>query len=395
MPPKSQEKTNKKAIREKANQVIDDASFGLKNKNKSKKVQQFITRVEKSVKGSSGITDAAKAKEALKEAKLAKQLQEEELRALLNEGISNQYGKKKSQSQNTAALLGISEASEEVTKLLEEFSSDSEDDDDTQKKNKGPETYYIDDDPVSVEVFREKTIEDIIEEQRLKLSSEGKKGTPVTAETFAIWRASKLAKRQAEAEARVKAEQSKKKGGKGLSVLSGKELFNYNSSLFIDDEAALDAQEENQLALETKHLEEIEEANAKVELERAQLEQERLQYIQQIEIEELNRKYEEKRRRALDPNHITFIIDNIIINEVIFEEDELEDLTPFPELVENINTNQDNDNYDIVVSNQYENDDINFNNNEDKDADDEEEDEEIDDEEDYNDDSIDISNSEN
>jgi hypothetical protein len=40
--------------------------------------------------------------------------------------------------------------------------------------------------------------------------------TPVTAESFSKWRAEKLAKRQADAEARMKLEQSKKKGSKGL-----------------------------------------------------------------------------------------------------------------------------------------------------------------------------------
>lgn len=77
------------------------------------------------------------------------------------------------------------------------------------------ETYEVE----AIEVFKEKTIEDIIEEQRAKLAAEGKTGTPVTAETFAIWRADKLAKKQAAAEARMKAEMGKKKGagaGKGL-----------------------------------------------------------------------------------------------------------------------------------------------------------------------------------
>jgi hypothetical protein len=41
-------------------------------------------------------------------------------------------------------------------------------------------------------------------------------GTPVTAESFAKWSIAKIARKQLEAEARVKAEQAKKKGGKGL-----------------------------------------------------------------------------------------------------------------------------------------------------------------------------------
>lgn len=124
---------------------------------------------------------------------------------------------------------------------MEEFSSDSEDsdEDDGGKKKKaydGP--IYIDDEPISIEVFREKTIEDIIEEQRAKLSAEGKKGTPVTAESFAQWRAAKLLKRQQEAEARVKVEQSKKKGGKGLCksnfLFHGIYDYNLNFILFLE-----------------------------------------------------------------------------------------------------------------------------------------------------------------
>ena len=36
------------------------------------------------------------------------------------------------------------------------------------------------------------------------------------------------------------------------AILSGKELFNYNSALFVDDEGAIDASEENALAMQTK-----------------------------------------------------------------------------------------------------------------------------------------------
>jgi hypothetical protein len=150
-----------------------------------------------------------------KEAKLAKMLQEEELRLLLGEGIANQSGKKKAAAKAEAEKLGLTKQKDEVAQLLETFSSDSSDGDDDDDPNGGV-IYINDDEPVAVEVFREKTIEDIIEEQRAKLAAEGKVGTPVTAESFAKWRAEKLARKQAEAEARVKAEQAKKKGGKGL-----------------------------------------------------------------------------------------------------------------------------------------------------------------------------------
>lgn len=149
-----------------------------------------------------------------KDAKLAKQLQEEELRQLFNEAIGNQYGVKKSKAQSNAASLGLTNANKEVLEFLDNLSSDE---DESDEEDNRPETIFIDDEPASgIEVFREKTIEDIIEEQRAKLAAEGKKGTPITAESFAKWRADKLAKKQAEVEARLKAESLKKKGGKGL-----------------------------------------------------------------------------------------------------------------------------------------------------------------------------------
>ena len=49
---------SKKAVKAKQEKVIEDSTFGLKNKNKSKKVQQFIDRVEKTVKNSNGAGDA-------------------------------------------------------------------------------------------------------------------------------------------------------------------------------------------------------------------------------------------------------------------------------------------------------------------------------------------------
>lgn len=52
MPPK--EKPSKKAVKEKKERQIDDQTFGLKNKNKSAKVQQFISRVQTNVKNQNG-----------------------------------------------------------------------------------------------------------------------------------------------------------------------------------------------------------------------------------------------------------------------------------------------------------------------------------------------------
>jgi hypothetical protein len=60
------------------------------------------------------------------------------------------------------------------------------------------------------------------------------KGTPITPETFKVWQDIKIAKRQAAAKKLVEAEFRKKKGGKGLSILSGRALYEYKKELFRD-----------------------------------------------------------------------------------------------------------------------------------------------------------------
>ena len=118
------------------------------------------------------------------------------------------------------------------------------------------------------------------------MRSEGRMGTPVTEESLAAWKKRKADKKMAEIKAKVciilslarslslslfflpekdviwyirnilvtvvgclrlilltqqaDAEMRKKTGGKGLSVLNGKELFQYKQELFIDDDEADD-----------------------------------------------------------------------------------------------------------------------------------------------------------
>jgi hypothetical protein len=115
-------------------------------------------------------------------------------------------------------------------------------------------------------------------------------------------------------------------------VLSGKELFNYNSSLFIDDDAAIDATEEKKLNAETRLLELEEEDRSKREAEKAQEEQRRLAEVQRIEEEECKRKDDERRRLAAI-KEFTFILCGVVINQIVFDVEEKEDLEPLPDEV--------------------------------------------------------------
>jgi DRG Family Regulatory Proteins, Tma46 len=83
-------------------------------------------------------------------------------------------------------------------------------------------------------LLRSKLVED--------LKKEGKTGTPINPETFAIWQDKKRKIRAEQAAKKVEAELRKKKGGKGLSVLSGRDLYEYKKELFtkIDEEDGKD-----------------------------------------------------------------------------------------------------------------------------------------------------------
>lgn len=293
---------SKKSQREKAEKRLEEATFGMKNKNKSSKVQNFIEKATKSVKHSQLYAEGDKAKQAKKDARQAQQLQEEELRLLFNDAISSQFGKNKAQKAAEAKGLGVDQQKSDVQDILDGISSDEESDyeiDEYGAKRRAAPVTTADGSSSSatdtaapeeaVEVFREKTIEDIIEEQRAKLQAQGGAGTPVTSASFAAWKERKALRRQQEAEAKLKAEQHKKKGGKGLSVLSGKELFNYNASLFTDDDAAITAKEEEQLNAETQVV--SHEADEKSRQERAKImeDQERLLEVFRIEAEERKR----------------------------------------------------------------------------------------------------------
>ena len=87
-----------------------------------------------------------------------------------------------------------------------------------------------------------RTIEDEVELQRQKkleeLRSSNLQGTPVTAESFAAWKERKKILKLEAAKKLVEAEFRKKKGGKGLSVLSGRDLYEFKRDLFKDDENA-------------------------------------------------------------------------------------------------------------------------------------------------------------
>lgn len=90
MPPKSKPEASKKTVQKKKQQSIEDKTFGLKNKNKSKKIMQFVQSVERNVmnSGDPAVRKAEEARKRAKEdAKLRKKLLKDEQDALFGEAL--------------------------------------------------------------------------------------------------------------------------------------------------------------------------------------------------------------------------------------------------------------------------------------------------------------------
>lgn len=234
MPPKKADGASKKNDKKKKEKLLEDRTFGLKNKNKSKKVQQYIQGVAANVytvdpKQRRLDEERKKLKE---NAKLAKKAMLDEQNALFG-----------------AALLAVQKKGTESGKV-EAKGRDGEDDG-TKKAgtSRAMKMMFQMDAQEMEERLKEDpnyvpTLEDEIESKRQKLVMElkasGKPGTPVTPETFNIWQDKKRKRRAEEAKKLVEAELKKKKGGKGLSILSGRDLYEYKKELFVDDENAAD-----------------------------------------------------------------------------------------------------------------------------------------------------------
>ena len=81
------------------------------------------------------------------------------------------------------------------------------------------------------------TLEEKIEEERAALSYDNL--TPVTFESFMKWKADRAARKQAELEAKIAAEEAKGKKDKSqMAFMSGRALFQFNPDLFEDAEDA-------------------------------------------------------------------------------------------------------------------------------------------------------------
>jgi len=284
MPPKKAQTGEKKAQEKKKEKVAEDKTFGLKNKNKSKAVQKFIASVKLNVKQSQGQRPTS-------EHEMRSEKKKEHERAQLlnslfgNLGILETKKKKKKPEDDKGKIDLYVDQRDQQTEGNEPEDNMADWDQETLEKVVGqrhgaqvkdcqtdiickffldavekslygwfwvcpnggdsckyrhslPAGYVLKKATIVEEEDEEEeiSIEDQIEIERAALPSGG---TPVTEETFKQWLIKRAEnKRDAEEKERQAIiDASAKKGQKGIG-LSGRDLFTYDPSLFIDDDGA-------------------------------------------------------------------------------------------------------------------------------------------------------------
>lgn len=208
MPPKKQEPAKKsKTVEKEKQKIVEDKTFGLKNKNKSKKVQNYVQQVKK---------QAAQKVEGNK----PRRKEEEEQKKM----------SKKALLEARAAELGLIMKPVKEKEKTEEISEEE-----TKRQQEELERQRIASLP----------IEEQIEEYRKKLDTTKK----VTEEVFRKWLESK-----SKSQTLGKKQKTQTKGK--AAALTGRELFTKQKELFVDDEDADTVKYERPLLYEDSEEEE-------------------------------------------------------------------------------------------------------------------------------------------
>lgn len=208
---------SKKAEQKRKEKVVEDKTFGLKNKNRSSKVQAYVQQVQKTVTQTNPNDKRALAEaEERRRIKEEKKAREAEL-ALLFRTTEEEERKKRQQSQAANAGPETEEgAGEQFTYNPDDYLFRPEDFDEVERDDR--------------------RLEEKLEEEREALQGRSDL-TPVTEESFQAW---KKAKRE-EAEARETERVRKAKAGQGK--LKGWDLWQMDRELFVDDVDADEAYE--------------------------------------------------------------------------------------------------------------------------------------------------------
>lgn len=298
MPPKPGAKgggPSAKTVQKKKDKIIEDKTFGLKNKNKSKKVQAYVEQVKKQVHsgGKRPVTAAAaaagpkKSKAELEKERLAelnllfKPVLEKQPPQIIPPGVDPKsvlcqyFAKGTCQKGDKCKFSHDPNIHRKAHKVdlytdirgeaapAESVAPCSHFLDAVEQKRFGffwvcpngvtcPQRHClpkgvvlkeeVEIDPSMLTDTDETPLEQILEEERKKLQG---KGTPVTLERFLEWRERKQREKEAKAErgdetAASSDSTSAIKSKSARKALSGRQMFIYRPELFVDDEDAAD-----------------------------------------------------------------------------------------------------------------------------------------------------------
>ena len=284
MPPKKVPAGERKAVEKKKEKVAEDKTFGLKNKNKSKSVQKYIASVKQTVRlapGERPVSEHEIRAEKKKEQERASMLnslfgplgllevKKKKKKPEDDKGKIDLYQDQRDQADNKEAddmanwdqakletVVGQrhgAQAKQCQTDIICKFFLDAVEKSlygwfwvcpnggDTCKYRHSLPPGYVLKKAVAVadedEEEEQMSIEDQIEMERAALPSGG---VQVTEETFKQWLINRAEQKRAAEEKEKQAiiDAASKRGGQRGVGLSGRDLFAYDPSLFIDDDAA-------------------------------------------------------------------------------------------------------------------------------------------------------------
>ncbi|KAI9476395.1 MAG: hypothetical protein EXX96DRAFT_507587 [Benjaminiella poitrasii] len=297
MPPKKQQTKNDKKKKEKA---VEDKTFGMKNKNKSAKVQRYIQQISTQAKNNSDKTSSA-AKATAAEKKALEQKKREEFAELFKpvqtpqkvpfgvdpKTVLCQYFKSGHCERGAKCKfshdLNVGRKVQKKDLYTDDRAEDTMDKWDQKKleevvnskSGKQPPTdivckYFLEaiesskygwfwecpnggssckyrhalppgfilkSKAAKTEEKEEISLEEFLESERHKL---GPNLTPVTLESFTQWKKNRVQKKEAEENAARKAKETKLKAGRSQGM-SGRDLFEFNPALADDNDDEDDA----------------------------------------------------------------------------------------------------------------------------------------------------------
>ena len=303
---KGKEKEGKKADKKNKDKIVEDKTFGLKNKKNSKKVQNYIKNVENQVYNKSEKKQFQQKKE--KKEKEKKQQEEMKLLGFLQKSMGKPKKEKEEEAKKLEEEKKKQEEEDSKTAKINIYVDPREPDPTRSPKvcdhfinaweknvygwgwscpNGGnkcqythalPEGYMLKSTmdalmKMQKEEDEDKAIEYEIEEERAKLDPE--KWTPVNKETFEKWhkkRREKFLKERKEKDKQAQ-EQIRGKGNKSV-FLSGRALMKYDANMFKNEDEEGDDDEEEEKHQKKKEDEDVHELRFGIDEEEEELNKE-------------------------------------------------------------------------------------------------------------------------